>query len=81
MEFVEWTHDRHLRAPSYQGLRDDKPPEQVHREEPLPTDEIRKGKRVLRLTNLDKLFWPEEGITKGDLLRYYRVSRRRSSRT
>ncbi len=71
VEFVEWTHDGHLRAPSYQGLRDDKRPEQVHREEPLPT-EIRKGKRVLRLSNTDKLFWPEEGITKGDLIRYYR---------
>jgi bifunctional non-homologous end joining protein LigD len=27
--------------------------------------------RELRLTNLDKPFWPELGITKGDLLRYY----------
>jgi bifunctional non-homologous end joining protein LigD len=71
VEFVEWTHDGHLRAPSYQGLREDKAPEQVHREEPL-SNEIRKGNRVLRLSNLDKLFWPEEGITKGDLLRYYR---------
>ena len=71
VEFVEWTHDGHLRAPSYQGLREDKAPEQVHREEPLP-NELRKGKRVLRLTNLDKLFWPEEGIAKGDLLRFYR---------
>jgi bifunctional non-homologous end joining protein LigD len=71
VEFVEWTHDKHLRAPSYQGLREDKAPEEVHREEPLPP-EIRKGKRVLRLTNLDKPFWPDEGITKGDLLRYYR---------
>jgi bifunctional non-homologous end joining protein LigD len=44
----------------------------VHREEPLP-NEIRKGKRVLRLTNLDKPFWPEDGISKGDLLRYYRA--------
>jgi bifunctional non-homologous end joining protein LigD len=71
VEFVEWTHDGHLRAPSYQGLREDKAPEQVHREEPL-ANEIRKGNRVLRLSNLDKLFWPEEGIAKGDLLRYYR---------
>ena len=33
---------------------------------------IKKGKRVLRLSNLDKPFWPEEGITKGDLLAFYR---------
>jgi len=34
--------------------------------------EIRQGRRVVRLSNLDKPYWPEEGITKGDLLRYYR---------
>jgi bifunctional non-homologous end joining protein LigD len=71
VEFVEWTHDGRLRAPSYQGLRDDKEAADVRREEPLPT-EIRKGKRTLKLSNLDKPFWPDEGITKGDLLRYYR---------
>lgn len=27
--------------------------------------------RAVRLTNLRKPFWPEQGITKGDLLRYY----------
>ena len=27
--------------------------------------------RELRLSNLDKLFWPEEGYTKGDLIAYY----------
>ena len=27
--------------------------------------------REVRLTNLRKPFWPDEGITKGDLLRYY----------
>jgi bifunctional non-homologous end joining protein LigD len=26
----------------------------------------------VRLSNLDKPYWPEEGTTKGDLLRYYR---------
>ena len=31
--------------------------------------------RKVRLTNLLKPFWPELGLTKGDLLRYYlRVS-------
>ncbi len=26
----------------------------------------------LKLTNLDKVFWPDEGITKGDVIDYYR---------
>ena len=72
VEFVEWTHDNRLRAPSFQGLREDKPAREVHREEPLPA-EIRKGSRVLKLSNLDKVFFPEDGITKGDLLAYYRA--------
>jgi bifunctional non-homologous end joining protein LigD len=69
--FAEWTHDGHLRAPVYKGLREDKDPEDVRREEPLPA-EIRKGKRALKLSNLEKPFWPDEGITKGDLIAYYR---------
>jgi bifunctional non-homologous end joining protein LigD len=28
--------------------------------------------RKLKLTNLNKVFWPEEGYTKGDLIDYYR---------
>ena len=32
---------------------------------------VRIGSRSIKLTNLAKPFWPELGITKGDLLRYY----------
>jgi bifunctional non-homologous end joining protein LigD len=71
IEFVEWTHEGRLRFPSFLGVRDDKLPEDVRREEPFPA-EIRKGKRALKFSNLDKVFWPEEGLTKGDLLAYYR---------
>jgi len=73
ISFAEWTHDGRLRAPVYLGLRTDKDASEVRREvaESVP-DVIRKGKRTLRLSNLDKPFWPEEGITKGDLLAYYR---------
>jgi bifunctional non-homologous end joining protein LigD len=40
--------------------------------EPSVPSEIRRGKRFVRLSNLDKPYWPDERITKGDLLRYYR---------
>jgi bifunctional non-homologous end joining protein LigD len=72
VEFAEWTHDGHLRAPSYKGLREDKAAEEVRREEPI-TDRVRKGSRELKLSNLDKVFFPVEGVTKGDLLEYYRA--------
>jgi bifunctional non-homologous end joining protein LigD len=68
VEFAEWTHDGHLRAPSFQGLRDDKPARAVRREQP-----VEKADGRSKLTNLDKVFWPDEGITKGDLLDYYRA--------
>ncbi len=32
---------------------------------------VKLGGKELRLTHLEKPFWPELGITKGDLLRYY----------
>jgi bifunctional non-homologous end joining protein LigD len=41
----------------------------------IPTDavnaELTVGGKKVALTNLQKPFWPELGITKGDLLRYY----------
>ena len=72
VEFVEWTHDGRLRAPSYKGLREDKSAEEVRREEPT-ADRVTKGSRELKLSNLDKVFFPKEGITKGDLIEYYRA--------
>jgi bifunctional non-homologous end joining protein LigD len=71
VRFAEWTRDGRLRAPVYLGLRDDKPPSEVRRERPSLPTELRSGKRVLKLSNLDKVFWPDEGLTKGDLLSYY----------
>ena len=68
VEFAEWTSDGRLRAPVYMGLRDDKPAGAVRRERPA-----RKGRRPdPPVSNLDKVFWPDEGITKGDLIEYYR---------
>ena len=32
---------------------------------------VKVGEYVLDLTNLDKVYWPDEGYTKADLIRYY----------
>jgi len=61
VRYGEWTHDGRLRHPAYLGLRDDKAPDAVAK----PRD------ARLALSNLDKVFWPGEGITKGDLIAYY----------
>jgi bifunctional non-homologous end joining protein LigD len=70
VRFGEWTHDDHLRHPAYLGIREDKSAGEVTREQPA-SDVVRNGKRELRLSNLDKLYWAPEAITKGDLVRYY----------
>ena len=70
--FLEWTREGRLRAPSYKGLRDDKEAADVHREHPRK-ERAGSPQRPLELSNLDKVFWPDEGITKGDLIDYYRA--------
>jgi bifunctional non-homologous end joining protein LigD len=72
VRFAEWTSEGRLRAPVYVGLRDDVDALEVRRERPPITPVVRRGRRELTLSNLDKPFWPGEGITKGDLLAYYR---------
>ena len=65
--YAEETREGRLRAPVFLGVRDDVPVER-----PPMEPEARRGRRVLKLSNLAKVFWPEEGITKGELLAYYR---------
>ena len=72
VEFAEWTKDGRLRAPVYLGLRDDKPAADVVAERIPMQAALKRGSRQLKLTNLDKPFWPDEGISKGDLLAFYR---------
>ena len=73
VEFSEWTQGGLVRHPSYQGVREDKAATEVRHERP-PTETLRRRGRELRLVNLDKPFWPQEGITKGDLVDYYRAA-------
>jgi bifunctional non-homologous end joining protein LigD len=39
----------------------------------IPPREVLVGGRRLRLTNLAKVLWPDDGLTKGDLIQYYRA--------
>jgi bifunctional non-homologous end joining protein LigD len=75
--YSEWTADKHLRHPVFKGLREDKRSEKVVMETPdtqLPDEEVLTyGRNKLKMTHLNKVFWKEEGITKGQLINYYKV--------
>ncbi len=72
VKFAEWTQDELMRQSVFLGLREDKVPEEVEIEKFGGATEVVIGKQKLVLSNLDKIFWPVEGYTKGDLIEYYR---------
>jgi bifunctional non-homologous end joining protein LigD len=67
VRFAEWTRDRVMRAPVWQGLLEDAPAPAP------PAAPAAPPARRVRITNRDKPYFPEEGITKGDLVDYYRA--------
>jgi len=68
VSFSSWTRDGRLRHPSFLGLREDKPAADVVRDRPAPPPPSRPS---FRLTHPDRVLYPEEGITKADLARFY----------
>jgi bifunctional non-homologous end joining protein LigD len=83
VRYKEWTAAGQLRHPVFVRVRDDKRPEeclapQARSEEPeeIASEPAAPATPVLhtvRFTNLEKVFWPDEGYTKGDLIAYYRA--------
>ena len=81
VRFLEWTPDQNLRAPVFIALRDDKDGREVVAEQPPPSAEPIEltGKETtveieghrLKFTNLDKVYFPEDGWKKRDLLQFY----------
>jgi bifunctional non-homologous end joining protein LigD len=68
-----------LRHPVFVRLRDDKTVETCDAQpasatvrEPRPVRAVEQP-RVFQPSNVDKIFWPADGYTKGDLLRYYQA--------
>jgi bifunctional non-homologous end joining protein LigD len=76
--FSEFTDDGILRHPSFIALREDKPASQIVREVPkhLAKSE-KKAERPsaesfgITISNPDRVIYPEDGLTKGDLADYY----------
>src|SRR6266404_2170511 len=86
VEYTEWTDEGLLRQPVFLRFRDDKRPEECVRESGQvdgrsggqPVGELdpppaRPPDRQTAFTNVGKVFWPDEGYTKGDLIAYYRA--------
>jgi bifunctional non-homologous end joining protein LigD len=87
VRYKEITGDGLLRQPVFLRFRDDKKPEECviegrgkaergsAEEPPLPAPSTPPEplSREVPFTNLTKVFWPEEGYTKGDLIEYYRA--------
>jgi len=77
VRFTEWTKDGGIRHPAFLGLRADKRPEECRREAPveivtpLPSPAEPVAHAEVKISNPKKVFWPDEGYTKGDLIGYY----------
>jgi len=75
VQFSEWTAEGLMRHPVFKGLREDKSSRAVVSERAEPVGKVfpkPNFRTRAELTHLDKVFWPKEGYTKGDLVEYYR---------
>ncbi|WP_380874693.1 ATP-dependent DNA ligase [Sphingomonas sp. DBB INV C78] len=72
--FTEFTGDGVLRHPSYIGLREDKKADAVVREVEMPVETVAaSGDDAVRISNRDRVIFPEAKITKGALADYYQA--------
>jgi bifunctional non-homologous end joining protein LigD len=80
--FTEFTPDGVLRHPSFLALREDKPAREVKAEQPdvpsvqAPALQTQVGINAaeaagVKLTSLDRVIYPGQGVTKADLVAYY----------
>ncbi len=81
VKYANWTPDQRLRAPVFLGLRNDVAARQAVREDAAPPRpelladvkeaSLRVGSQTLKFSNLKKVYYPDDGYTKRDVLNYY----------
>lgn len=87
IKFAEWTQDNLLRQASFKGLRVDKDPREIKREEaedeipsPSSDEEVGKSRKAItgsvviegiKISNPGKVVFDDPVITKEDVIRYY----------
>ncbi len=81
VSFAEWTDDGHIRHPSFQGLREDKNPQEVTAEKPARVKKAaQKADRVevlgVGISHPDRVIFKDTGLTKGALAEYYAAASR-----
>ena len=70
IRYKEITADGLLRQAVFEGLTQAAEPEAQEAPTPRP---LQAAEHAVPISNKDKIFWPEEGYTKGDLLAYYQA--------
>lgn len=83
VSFTGWTDDENLRHPVFRGIREDIAPSECVAAPPMrephapaaagprPTPPAASNSRRVKVSNRGKIFWPDEGYTKGELVEYY----------
>jgi bifunctional non-homologous end joining protein LigD len=75
--YTEITRDQVFRHPVFLRLRDEKKTKDINEEvveeitEVKRSEERKVGKETVIISNRHKIFWPDEGYTKGDVVDYY----------
>lgn len=79
--FSEWTSGGRLRHPVFKGLREDKTPQEITVKEKTKemggstktskSNSLEVDGNKVHFTNLEKVYWPDSGLRKYDLIDYY----------